>query len=124
LRNCILGELEDQGAAALVNLLASMSTLQLLKLNRCFSITTNGWREFAQLLQNGSKVKTLELIGDNLNEEVVIDFATALANNSSLSKLQICGSKIACVALLLLSSSLLPSIQSLPLLPSSTMPLH
>jgi hypothetical protein len=89
-----LGELEDRGAAALVNLLASMSTLQLLKLNRCFSITTNGWREFARVLQNGSKVKTLEFDGNNLNEEVVIDFATALANNSSLSKLRICGSEI------------------------------
>ena len=89
-----LDELDDRGAAALVNLLATASTLQLLKLSRCQSITTNGWREFARVLQNGSKVKTLKLDGNNLNEEVFIDFATALANNTSLSKLRICGSVI------------------------------
>jgi hypothetical protein len=89
-----LADIEDQGAAALVNLLTGMSTLQLLKLSRCFSITTNGWRAFARVLQNGSTVETLDLNGSKLNEEVVIDFATALAGNSSLSKLQICGREI------------------------------
>jgi len=39
-------------------------------------------------------VETLELNGNNVNEEVVIDFATALANNASLKKLRICGREI------------------------------
>ena len=36
-------------------------------------------------------MKTPDVGGRNFIEEAVIDFATALANNSSLSKLQICG---------------------------------
>jgi Ran GTPase-activating protein (RanGAP) involved in mRNA processing and transport len=96
---CSLEELhlegiDDQGAAGLVNLLASMSTLQLLKLNRCYPFTTNVWCAFARVLQNNSTVKTLDLEENNLNEDVVIGFATALARNSSLSKLRICDREI------------------------------
>jgi hypothetical protein len=42
-------------------------------------------------LQSSSKIKTPDVGGINFIEEAVIDFATALADNSSLSKLQICG---------------------------------
>jgi hypothetical protein len=86
-----LAGIEDRGAAALVNLLASMSTLQLLKLRRCHPFTTNVRCAFARVLQNGSTVKTLDIEGSNLDEEAAIDFATALESNSCLSKLRICG---------------------------------
>ena len=82
-------EIDDQGAASLVNLLASMSTLRYLELNTCDLITSNGWTVFAGALQNGSKVKTLDLGGSHFNDEAVISFATMLANNTSLSKLKI-----------------------------------
>ena len=91
LKELHLADIEDQGAAALVDLLASMSTLRLLELRCCHSITTNVWRAFARVLQNGSTVKMLEIDGSNLNDEVAIDFATGLARNSSLSKLRIGG---------------------------------
>ncbi len=84
-------EIDDQGAASLVNILASMSTLRYLELNPCDLITTNGWTVFAGALQTGSKVKTLDLGGSHFNDEAIISFATMLANNTSLSKLKIGG---------------------------------
>ena len=98
---CLLKELhigcnriDDQGAASLVNLLASLSTLQFLGLDACNLITTNGWTVLAGVLQTGSKVETLDLGGNHFNDEAIISFATMLANNTSLSKLKIVGRQI------------------------------
>ena len=84
-------DLDDEGITAIGDALIKNKTLKCLNLPSTDMITINGWRSFARVLQSGSKVKTLEVGGANFNEEVVTDFATALVNNSSLSKLRIEG---------------------------------
>jgi Ran GTPase-activating protein (RanGAP) involved in mRNA processing and transport len=64
---CSLEELDlssnamnDEGAAALVDLLAGMITLKCLKFTDCNFITTDGWRLIAGLLQTNWNVMSLD----------------------------------------------------------------
>ena len=86
-------EIDDEGAAALVDLLVSLITLKCLKLTHCNVITTNGWRAIARVPQRSS-VTTLDLGGDNINGDTVISFATALATNKRLCSLKLNGGEI------------------------------
>jgi hypothetical protein len=87
-------EIDDEGAAALVDLLVSLITLKCLKLTHCNVIATNGWRAIARVPQRSS-VTTLDLGGDNINGDTVISFATALATNKRLCSLKLNGGEIA-----------------------------
>ena len=86
-------EIDDEGAAALVDLLDSLITLKCLKLTHCNVITTNGWRAIARVPQRSS-VTTLDLGGDNINDETVISCAMALASNKCLRNLTLNGGEI------------------------------
>jgi hypothetical protein len=95
---CSLEELDlssnsmnDEGAAALVDLLAGMITLKCLKLTDCNFITTNGWRLIAGLLQTNSNVMSLELGGEFIDDTEVIPFAVALKTNKCLRYLSLTG---------------------------------
>ena len=84
--------LDDEGIMAIGDALIGNKTLKHLILPFNGLITIDGWRFFTGVMQRGSKLKTLELgVGANFNKEVFIDFATALASNSSLCKLRIRG---------------------------------
>ncbi len=54
-------DIDDEGAAALVDLVAGMITLKRLKLTNCNSITNNGWRVIARIPQTSSNVISLRL---------------------------------------------------------------
>jgi hypothetical protein len=86
-------EIDDEGAAGLVDLLVSLITLKCLKLTHCNVITTNGWRPVA-LVPQTSSVTTLDLGGDNINDETVISCAMALASNKCLRNLTLNGGEI------------------------------
>ena len=93
--------IDDEGAKVLVNLLSRhMSTVWLLSILYCDSITAVGWRAFADVLlpNSTSKLASLQLEGDlddgddnRMNDDDVRCFITALSNNSSLVELSICG---------------------------------
>ena len=85
--------IDDEGAAALVDLLDSLITLKCLKLTHCNMITTNGWRAIARVPQRSS-VTTLDLGGDNINDDTVISCAMALASNKCLRNLTLHGREI------------------------------
>jgi hypothetical protein len=87
-------DIDDDGAAALVDLVAGMITLNRLKLTNCNSITSNGWRVIARVLQTSVNVTSLKLGGNNFNDDAVIHFAAALATNKHLSSLVLDGREI------------------------------
>ena len=99
--SCSLEELDlghaninNQGAAKLVKLLASMTTLRVLCLSSN-NITPNGWCAFARGLRTRSdgtrsQLKELRVSGnDNMNEEAINSFARMLKTNTSLTNLRI-----------------------------------
>lgn len=95
---CSLEELDlssnamnDEGAAALLDLLAGMITLNCLKFTDCNLITTDGWRVIAGLLQTNSNVMSLELGREFIEDTEVIPFAVALKTNKCLRYLSLTG---------------------------------
>jgi hypothetical protein len=86
--------IENEGAAALVDLLAGMINLKCLKLCFCNSITNNGWRVISRIPQTGSNVISLDLGGEHVNDDTVISFATALATNNCLRGFYLAGREI------------------------------
>jgi hypothetical protein len=81
--------IDDEGALALINLLATFRNLRYLHLNEnC--ITSNGLRGITQLLQPHSKLRELSIQdmnfedNDCFNDEVFIEFVDVLSNNTSL----------------------------------------
>jgi len=86
--------IDDEGAAALVDLVAGMITLNRLKLTNCNSITNNGWRVIARIPQTSSNVTYLKLGGNNFKDDAVIHFAAVLATNKHLSNLTLDGREI------------------------------
>jgi Ran GTPase-activating protein (RanGAP) involved in mRNA processing and transport len=87
-------DIDDEGAAALVDLVAGMITLKRLKLTNCNSITNNGWRVIARIPQTSSNVTSIKLGGNNFNNDAVVFFAAALATNKCLSSLILDGREI------------------------------
>lgn len=81
--------IDDEGVARLVSLLASTSTVRSLKLSSNASITTHGWRSFADVLRPTSSSKLRELcIGTYeqaaINDDAIVFIASAIQNNNSL----------------------------------------
>lgn len=81
--------IDDEGALALINLLATFRNLRYLHLNEnC--ITSNGLRGITRLLQPNSELRELSIQdmnfedNDCFNDEVFIEFVDVLSNNTSL----------------------------------------
>jgi hypothetical protein len=75
----------------MVDVLANMSSLKELDVNDNPHIPAAGWMRMSNLLQQpNSSLETLYLSSNDnhINDEVIIVFANALANNKSLSTLQ------------------------------------
>jgi Ran GTPase-activating protein (RanGAP) involved in mRNA processing and transport len=85
--------IDDEGAAALVDVLVTMRDFHTLHL-RDSNFTAIGLHAFTQLLQPSSKVTTLDLGKNDFSDEVINDFADMLANNSTLTTLHIGGDEI------------------------------
>lgn len=85
--------IDDVGVRAMVIALADISSLSSLSLSSNRSITSRGWRSISTLFgRRNSGLKEIDLTyNDNIDDEAVIDFATALAGNTSLKVLKLPG---------------------------------
>ena len=82
-------EIDDEGIDALAPALEN-SSLSLLKLNHSLSVTTKGWRRLASALEApNTKLKSLSIVGSNIDDEALTVFATSLVNNRTLTWLDI-----------------------------------
>jgi Ran GTPase-activating protein (RanGAP) involved in mRNA processing and transport len=89
-------DIDDEGALALVNLVAShMCTVLSLNVWKNHLITTNGCCSFADVLapRSTSKLKVLRLgsINGEFDDGALVTFIAALANNDSLKELDVFG---------------------------------
>ena len=83
--------ISDEVVPTMVDALASIRFLKTLSLERNRFITALGWGAISDLLNRpNSRLHTLCLNGNNINNEVVISFANSLVNNTSLKELQFC----------------------------------
>ena len=73
-------EINDEGIEALVPALATCSHLEDFHLSNNPSITTKGWQSFATVLEApNSNLERLDISQNNIDDEVVATFASALA---------------------------------------------
>eukprot|EP00571_Detonula_confervacea_P006377 CAMPEP_0172324414 /NCGR_PEP_ID=MMETSP1058-20130122/51331_1 /TAXON_ID=83371 /ORGANISM="Detonula confervacea, Strain CCMP 353" /LENGTH=594 /DNA_ID=CAMNT_0013040689 /DNA_START=8 /DNA_END=1792 /DNA_ORIENTATION=+ len=81
--------IDDEGAAAVANALANNTVLKALNASDNGSAGAE-WRSLSACLQNPtSALENLDLRQNNIDERAVIDFADALAHNTSLNTLLI-----------------------------------
>jgi len=74
-------EIDDEGIDALAPAL-EICTLPTLRLGNNLSVTTRGWRRFASILEAPTcSLKTLYILGRNVDDEAVVTLTSALANN-------------------------------------------
>jgi Ran GTPase-activating protein (RanGAP) involved in mRNA processing and transport len=107
--------IDDVGAAKLVTILVKMSALENFYLCNMTSVTTGGWREFANVVKptmSTSKLRELNLGRQRfspplqIDESVITCFADALFGNTSLRTLLFCGYVISEVGLRTLANCL------------------
>ena len=80
--------IDNEGVAALSRSFAYMRSILSLDLIDNRSITTTGWLVLTTLLQSPiSLIKEINIYNNNINDEVLIAFATALADNTKLQTL-------------------------------------
>jgi len=80
--------LDDEGISFLGDALKINKTLYSLSLRHNESITLEGWKAFSKCFTNPqSELTTLFLCGCNIDDEGAATLATALATNTSLTKL-------------------------------------
>ena len=84
--------IDDEGLDILVKALAQGNTLQILNLISNTSITINGWKKVATLLENPRcKLEKLDFGNSRVGDEGALVFANALKNNSTLKTLGLYG---------------------------------
>ena len=81
--------IDDAGAAVLIRLLATTSTIRSLHITDNASISTNGLRAFSEVLlpSSASKLRNLRFgtwEQEDVNDDVIVAIATALTTNTSL----------------------------------------
>lgn len=87
--------MNDEGVAALANVLPNMSMLRSLRLSENRHITTVGWGALFNTLQtHNSALETLYLTGNNIDDEVVNTMVDAIANMRSLKKLYLSSNQL------------------------------
>ena len=83
----------DEGIAALVNALTHNNTLKSLIIGN-ESISSNGWRALSTILaQPSCSLIFLSCCSNNVNDEVLIDFANALYHNATLESFRFDGAR-------------------------------
>lgn len=83
--NC---NLDDEKMTVIANVLVNNSMITDLELSKNRSIGVRGWQSLSACLRSPvSALKQLGMYGCNLTDEVVVDFAEALAHNSVLDDL-------------------------------------
>ena len=93
LENLILNNInniDDNVAVSMAAALGNTNTLKSLSLRKARSISSVGWRAFADILQSpNSNLAVLQVCdnGNLLNDEVITSFANAIAHNNKLKTL-------------------------------------
>ena len=83
-------EINDEGIEALVPALKNCNHLGTLRLSRNRSITTKGWKQLATILEvPNSNLKTVFILGNNIDDEALAVFAKALVGNQLLKTLSL-----------------------------------
>jgi hypothetical protein len=105
--------IDDLGATMLVTILVNMSALDSFTLSNMTSISSDGWREFADVLKprSLSKLRVLNLgklhnAPPQMDDSVIICFADALIGNTSLSELLFHGYELSDVGRCALANTL------------------
>jgi len=82
--------IDDEGIQLLVPLLSRMSSLTQLNLSSNRSVTPTGWQTLSGFLQMNCALEGLELaFGNNLNDNTIISFTSALIHNKMLTRLSL-----------------------------------
>lgn len=77
--------LDDEKMTVIANSLVNNSMITDLDLNKNRSIGVRGWQSFSACLRSPvSVLQEIEMFGCSLTDEIMIDFAEALAHNSVL----------------------------------------
>jgi len=83
-------EINDEGLEALVPSLNNCSHLKSVSLDYNLPITSKGWQQLASILAApNSKLTTLSIRSNNIDDKAVTAFARALLNNRSLKTLHL-----------------------------------
>ena len=83
-------DIGDEGIEALVPALTTCSHLKQLHLCDSPLITTRGWQRFATILEaSNSNLEELYIYRNNVDDDAVASFASALTNNNMLYKLDL-----------------------------------
>lgn len=84
--------IDNEGLQLLVRLVSNMNSLRCLSLGRNQTVTPVGWQALTVYLQSPNfALRDLNLDGNNINDDTVIAFTSALAHNKTLTSLQIGG---------------------------------
>jgi len=79
-------ELDDESITALVPALKNCSQLHTLRLSRNESIASGGWKQLASTLEPPtSKLETLHLLGNAIDDDALVAFASSLVNNCTFT---------------------------------------
>jgi len=82
--------IDDEGMQLLVPLVSRMSSLKHLTLNDNRRVTPAGWQACTQLLQSPNfALERLDLAQNNINDNTLIPFTSALVNNKTLQQLDL-----------------------------------
>ena len=82
--------IDDEGLQLLVQLVSNMSSLKDLRLSYNYSVTPTGWLALSDYLQSPNfELRELDLNCNNLNDDTVIAFTSALSHNKILERLYI-----------------------------------
>ena len=94
--------IDDEGMQLLVSLVnshalvSSMTTPRHLSLSRTGMVTPAGWQAFSSYLQSPNfALKSLDLDGNNINDDTIISFSRALVHNKTLKWLSLYDNVIA-----------------------------
>jgi len=85
-----VNSIDDNGIQLLVPLVSRMSSLAQLNLSGNRSVTPAGWQTLSGFPQTNCALRELQLaFGNNLNDNTIIAFTSALAHNKTLKRLSL-----------------------------------
>ena len=83
-------DIDDEGIQLLTRLVSRMSTLKTLNLKENQSVTPTGWQALSGYFQNiNFALESLDLSDNNIEDDAVIAFTSALTNNKTLKLLDL-----------------------------------
>ena len=84
--------IDDEGMQLLIPFVSRMRSLKELRLNDNRSVTPTGWLGLSRLLQSpNSALRQLDLDNNNLIDDVIVAFSSALVHNKTLKRLSLYG---------------------------------